>query len=136
MCCEAGETLGLPAAVIEALARYNRLLDERGWDWGDDRIEVFRWLRFAEFGPILDAFAATGDWPKAVRSVVGDDLPPGVALVRIDQDGTPRADVGPARTAIAGRAVDVDVVVDSATEADLALVVAGREVRVAPRGVA
>jgi hypothetical protein len=126
----------LPAGVIEMLARYHRLLDERGWDWGDDRLDVFRWLRFSEFGPVLDAVAATGDWPKAVRSVIGDHPPAGVVLVRIGQDSKPRADVGPARTAIAGRTVDLDVVVGSAADADLTLVVAGREVRVAPQGVA
>ena len=135
MCCETTATLDLPADVIEMLAHYRRLLDERGWDWGDDRIGLFRWLRFSEFGPVLDAFTATGDWPKAVRSVIGDHPPAGVVLVRIDQDGKPRAGVGPARTAIAGRTVDVDVVVDSAAGADLVLVVADREVRVAPLGV-
>jgi len=28
------------------LAHYRRLLDERGWDWGDDQVEMFRWARF------------------------------------------------------------------------------------------
>jgi hypothetical protein len=136
MCCETTATLDLPAEVIETLAHYRRLLDERGWDWGDDRIELFRWLRFSEFGPVFDAFTATGDWPKAVRSVIGDHPPAGVVLVRIDRGGKLRADVGPARTGIAGRSIDLDVVVDSAADADLTLVVAGREVRVAPLGVA
>ena len=136
MCCEAGETLGLPAAVIEALARYNRLLDERGWDWGDDRIEVFRWLRFAMFGPVLDAFAATGDWPKAVRSVIGDEIPSGVVVVRVGEDRTIRADPGPARPAIPGRPVRIDVVSDSAAASELFLVVAGRGMQLPPNGTA
>ena len=57
-------------------------------------------------------------------------------MVRVDEGGGLRADVGPARTAIAGRTVAIDVVVDSAADADLSLTVAGREVRVAPRGAA
>jgi hypothetical protein len=34
MCCEATQTLDLPAEVIEMLARYRRLLAERGVDLG------------------------------------------------------------------------------------------------------
>ena len=30
MCCQETKTLGLPAEVIEALAHYRQLLDERG----------------------------------------------------------------------------------------------------------
>lgn len=61
MCCEGTVRLDLPAEVIEALARYRRLLDERGWDWGDDRIDLFRWARFSQLGPVMDEFAATAD---------------------------------------------------------------------------
>ena len=136
MCCEASGTPALPAAVLETLARYRRLLEERGWDWGDDRIELFRWVRFSRFGPVMEAFATTGDWASAVRSVIGEDVPAGVVVVRVDAAGALRADVGPARAAIAGRTVAVDVVVDSAAGADLELTVAGREVRVAPLGAA
>jgi len=32
MCCQDTNTLSLPAPVIETLAQYRRLLDERGWD--------------------------------------------------------------------------------------------------------
>jgi hypothetical protein len=136
MCCDETETLGLPAEVIEALAHYRRLLDARGWDWGDDRIDFFRWVRFSLFGPIFDAFAATGDWPKAVRSVIGDQVPAGIVVVRVDADGAPRADVGPARTAIAGCTVPIDVVVDSAADAELSLTVAGLQMGVPPLGAA
>src|ERR1051326_952572 len=135
MCCHETETLGLPPDVIEALARHRGLLDERGWDWGDDRIDLFRWIRFSEFGSVLDAFAATQDWAKAVRSVVGDVVPAGVVVVRVGV-GRLRADLGPARTAIPGRPVRIDVVIDSALDADLSLTVAGREVRVGPHGAA
>jgi hypothetical protein len=136
MCCETTATLGLPAEVIETLAHYRRLLDERGWDWGDDHIDLFRWVRFSLLGPIFDAFAATGDWPNAVRSMIGHEIPAGVVVVRIDQDGRLRADVGPARPAIAGSRVRIDVVIDSAAGADLFLAVADREVRVAALGAA
>ena len=51
--------------------------------------------------------------------------------MRVDEGVGLRADIGPARPAIAGRTVAIDVVVDSAADADLSLSVAGREVRVA-----
>jgi hypothetical protein len=136
MCCGVTATLDLPAEVIEALAHYRQLLEERGWDWGEDRIDLFRWLRFSQFGPVFDAFTATGDWASAVRSVIGEEVPAGIVVVRIDARRGLQADVGPARLAIAGRKVRIEVVVDSAADADLSLTVAGRNVGVAPRGSA
>jgi hypothetical protein len=134
MCCETTETLGLPAEVIQTLARYRRLLDERGSDWGDEQIEFARWAHFSLVGPVFAAFMATGDWAKALRSVIGQEPPAGIVVVRVDAGGGLRADVGPARTAIAGRTVRLDIVVDSAADADLSLTVAGHDVHVAPRG--
>jgi len=67
MCCGDAELLDLPPAVIEMLARYRGLQSERGWDWGDDRIEMFRWARFAALGDVFAAYGATRDWPQAVR---------------------------------------------------------------------
>ena len=137
MCCQETKTLGLPAEVIEALAHYRQLLDERAWDWGDEQLpNLFRWARFSLLGPVFDAFAATGDWAKAIRSVIGEDVPAGVVVVRVDEGGGLQADVGPARPAITGHMVTIDVVVDSAADADLSLTVAGHEVRVGPRGAA
>ena len=137
MCCQETETLGLPAEVIEAMAHYRRLLDERGWDWGDEQLpDFFRWARFSMLGPLFEAVADTGDWAKAIRSVVGEDVPPGVVVVRVDEGSSLHAYVGPARPAIAGRTVPIDVVVDSASRADLRLTVAGRDLDVAPRGAA
>jgi len=136
VCCQTTGTLGLPAEVIETLAHYRRLLEHRGWDWGDDRIDLFRWARFSLHGPVFEAFADTGDWASAIRSVIGPEVPAGLVVVRVDRRGALRADTGPARTAIAGRRVAIDVVVDSAADADLHLTVAGREVRVAPLGAA
>ncbi len=137
MCCEETETLGLPARVIEALAHYRSALERRGWDWGDEQLpDFFRWDRFSLLGPVFEQFAVTGDWAKAVRSVIGEEVPAGVVVVRVDAAGGLHVDVGSARTAIAGRAMSIDVVVDSAVDADLSLTVAGRNVRVTPAGAA
>ena len=137
MCCQETRTLNLPAEVIEALAHYRKLRNERGWDWGDEQLpDFFRWARFSLLGPVFDAVADTGDWAKAVRSVIGRDVPAGIVVVRVDRGGSLRADVGPARPAIPGRTVAIDVIVDSAADADLSLIVAGREVRVNARGAA
>jgi hypothetical protein len=133
MCCEATGTLDLPAEVIEAIAHYRRLLGDRPWDWGDDRVEWFRWGRFSGIGDVIAAFATTGDWPAAVRSVIGDQVPAGVVVIRLGPDG-PIADLGPARPAIPGHSVPIDVVFDSAVDAEVRLAVAGRPLRVAPRG--
>jgi len=84
MCCQETKTLELPAEVIEALARYRKLLDDRGWDWGDEQIDVARWARFSQYGPLNDAFMATGDWAKAIRSVIGTYVPSGVVVVHVD----------------------------------------------------
>jgi hypothetical protein len=124
MCFQETKTLGLPAEVIEALAHYRQLLDERGWDWGDEQLpNFFRWARFSLLGPVFEEFAATGDWAKAIRSVIGRDVPAGIVVVRVDEGGGLRADVGPARPAIAGHGVAIDVVVDSAAESEICLTV-------------
>jgi hypothetical protein len=136
VCCGSTETLGLPAEVIEALAHYRRLLDDRAWDWGDEGVDFFRLMRFAQHGPVLAEYAATGDWAGAVRSVIGDAVPAGVVVIRVGGGGELRSVVGPARTAIPGRPVPVDVVIDSVAEAELALTVAGRGVHVGARGAA
>jgi hypothetical protein len=134
MCCEATRTTALPAEVIETLARYRHLLDQRGWDWGDDQIEYFRWVRFPLLTPLSFELLASGDWAAAIRAAIGRQVPAGVVVVRVDERGGLRAEVGPARTAIAGRTVAIDVVVDSAADAGLSLAIAGHQVRVAPRG--
>src|SRR5829696_550483 len=120
MCCQETKTLGLPAEVIEALAHYRRLLDERGWDWGDEQLpDFFRWARFSLLGPVFDEFVVTGDLAKAIRSVIGHDIPAGIVVVRVDEGGSLHVDIGPARPAIPGRTVPIDVVVvDSASDAD------------------
>jgi hypothetical protein len=133
VCCGSDERLDLPAAVIEMLACYRGLLEERGWDWGDDRIEMFRWARFGRLGDVFAAYAEHGDWPRAVRSVVGVDPPAGIAVVRVAADGV-RVFNGPARPVIVGTAVQLDVVVDSAVDHDVEARLAGQTVTVAAGG--
>jgi hypothetical protein len=137
VCCQETRTLNLPPEVIEALARYRRLLNERGWDWGEEQLpDLFRWARFSLLGPVFEAVSETGDWASAIRSVIGDRVPPGIVVVRVDGERALRAEVGPARPSIAGHPVVVDVIVDSMVDAELHLLVAGSRVHVPPRGAA
>jgi hypothetical protein len=137
VCCEGTEVLDLPAEVIEAQARYRRLLDERGWDWGDEQLpDFFRWARFTLLGPVFEAVGETGDWASAIRSVIGDEVPAGVVVIGVDEGRSLRIRTGPARPVLAGRPVGIDVVVDSAAPTALSLTVAGREVAVAAGGAA
>ena len=122
MCCGDAEVLDLPPAVIEMLARYRGLSAERGWDWGDDRIEMFRWARFAALGDVFAAYGDTGDWLRAVRDVVGTDPPSGIAVVRV-RDGGITVHCGPPRPVVAGVPMPLDVVVDA--DCEVAAVVSG-----------
>jgi hypothetical protein len=134
VCCGDDEELGLPAAVIEMVARYRRLRDEQGFGWGEDSIpDFFRWARFSLLGPAFDEFAESGDWAAAVRAAVGEDVPAGLLLVSVG-GGELAARGGPARPVIAGSAVPVDVVLDSAAESDLVVTVAGEPVTVPAGG--
>src|SRR6266496_402464 len=117
MCCQETKTLELPAEVIEALARYRKLLDDRGWDWGDEQIDVARWARFSQYGPLNDAFMATGDWAKAIRSVIGTYVPSGVAVETIELDG---AD-GVFTVALDGRTLEVEGAIRTSVGAELRL---------------
>ncbi len=136
MCCEAPETLDLPAEVIEMLARYRALRDGQGWDWGDERPpDLFRWSRFRAVGPVLEAYGQTGDWAAAVRTVLGADLPPGIAVVRVGPDRRLTARTGPPRLGVAGRPVQLDVILDSAAPDEVTVTVAG-QVTTLPAGAA
>ncbi|HZE40687.1 MAG TPA: CehA/McbA family metallohydrolase, partial [Stackebrandtia sp.] len=129
--------LGLAPEVIEALAHYRRLLGDRGWDWGgEEPPEFFRWARFSLLGPVFEAVAQSGDWGGAVRSVIGDEIPAGVVVVHVDADRRLSVRTGPARPAIAGKAVKIDVVVDSDAVEAVELTVAGRSVPVPAAGTA
>jgi hypothetical protein len=133
VCCGSDEQLNLPPAVIEMLARYRGLLAERGWDWGDDRIEMFRWARFGRLGDVFAAYAEQGDWARAVRSVVGVDPPAGIVVVRRTAEGV-SISCGPPRAVIVGSTVPLDVVVDSAVDHDVEASVVGQTVTVAAGG--
>jgi hypothetical protein len=43
------------------------------------------WARFSRLGPVFGAFTATGDWAKAICSVIGHDVPAGIAVMHVDQ---------------------------------------------------
>jgi hypothetical protein len=133
MCCGDAEVLDLPPAVIEMLARYRGLQAERAWDWGDDRVEMFRWARFAALGDVFAAYGETGDWPRAVRDVVGTDPPAGIAVVRV-RDGAVAVHCGPPRPVVAGVPVPLDVVVVVDPGADREVVVEGEAFTVAAGG--
>jgi hypothetical protein len=136
MCCDETGTLELPAEVIEALAHYRRLRERKGWDWGEEDLpDLYRWARSSLFRPLLAAFADTGDWAQAARSLIAA-VPIGAVAVRIDADGRLDAAAGPPRTAVPGRAATIDVVVDSALDEAARVTVAGRPVPVEARGVA
>jgi hypothetical protein len=124
------ETLNLPPAVIEMLARYQGLLEAKGWGWGDDRVDMFRWARFARLGDVFAAFADLGDWPAAVRSVVGDDLPCGIIVVRVNDQGVTTR-TGSARLVVAGSHTPIGVLIDSALGRAVEVEVAGERATVA-----
>jgi hypothetical protein len=134
MCCHDSATLNLPASAIEALARYRRWRDERGFDWGDDQIEYFRWANSPLFGAVEAELHATWDWPAALRALAHRELPAGTVLLRVAASGEPSVALGPLRAAIAGRPARVDVLVDSAAGAPVRLALPGREVLVAAGG--
>ena len=136
MCCESTETFDLPREVIETLAHYRRLLDDRGWDWAGEGLDFFRAVRFAQLSglPELVRHAARIGWAKAVVAVIGTEVPAGVVVIRIDKGGGLQVETGPARPVIAGAGVAVDVVIDSAADTDLRLTLGGREVHVAAHG--
>jgi hypothetical protein len=135
VCCHDDDALDLPPAVIEMLARYRRMRAEQGVGWGEEAFpDMFRWARFARLGPAFAEFSASGDWAGAVRAAVGDEVPPGLALVTVGTDGALTARTGPRRPVVHGATVQVDVVVDSAADRDLVVVVDGVEVPVPAGG--
>lgn len=68
--------------------------------------------------------------------MIDADVPVGVVVVRVDESGALRADVGPALIAVAGRTVAIDVIVDSTCDTALTLSIAGRQAHVPARGAA
>src|SRR5690242_9195044 len=116
------------------LARYRRMRAEQGVGWGEDGFpEMFRWARFSRLGRLFDEFAASGDWAGAVRAAVGDAVPSGLVLVEVRTDGLV-VRTGPPRPLVPGATVPIDVVLDSRADCDLAVTVAGEEVRVPAGG--
>jgi hypothetical protein len=68
VCCQETRALNMPAEVIEALAHYRKLVDDRGWNWGDEGLpDLFRWARFSLLGPVFEA-------ADAARMQLGEGL--------------------------------------------------------------
>jgi hypothetical protein len=135
MCCDGDVPPDLPPAVVEMVARYRRMRAEQGVGWGEEAFpEMFRWARFSRLGPAFDAFAASGDWAGAVRAAIGDDVPAGLVLVRVDADEGLSVRAGPPRPVVPDGAVPVDVVVDSDADRDLVVTVDGHDVPVPAGG--
>lgn len=57
------------------------------------------------------------------RTAIGDDVPAGLVLVTVAADGSLHARTGPPRPSVAGGAVQIDVVLDSAADLDLTVAV-------------
>jgi hypothetical protein len=113
VCCDHAQTLGLPPAVIEMLARYRDLQRRHGWDWGEEELpDYFRWARFDLIGPVMEHAGENGDFAAAIRAVIGDGLVP-AGIVVIEGDGVR---TGPPRPLIAGHTVPIDVVRDGSIE--------------------
>ena len=113
--------LGLPPAVIEMLARYRRMRDEQGYGWGEDGA-----AGLLPVGPVQPARAGVRR-VRGVRGLVGGGAGGGRRRgARGAAAGVGRlpaaqlsARGGPPRPVIAGSAVPVDVVLDSAADTDL-----------------
>ncbi len=68
VCCQDDAVLDLPPAVLEMLARYERMRAEHGSCWGEEALpEFFGWARFSRLGPAFAGFAASPDWPSRRR---------------------------------------------------------------------
>ncbi len=137
MCCGEDAVLELPAPVLEALAGYRRMREAQGWGWGEAAMpDLFRWARFSLLGPAFAALAATGDWPAAVRTALGDGQPPaGVAVVTAGRGGELTVRTGALRPGPAGASLPVDVVVLSDAADERTVSVAGTAVPVPAGGV-
>src|SRR5215212_1936564 len=126
MCCQDDAVLGLPPAVLEMLARYERMRREHGFGWGEEPLpEFFRWARFSRLGPAFAGFAASQDWRAAIRTAVGDDPPAGILRVLVAADGSLAVRAGPPRPVVPGVTGQVEVVVDSDGDHELVVTVAG-----------
>lgn len=120
MCCSDDEVLGVPAPVIEMVARYRQMQRTQGHGWGEEALpDLFTWARFSLLGEAFEELAATGDWAQAVRAAVGDGEPaPGIVVVSLAADGGFDVASGPSPTGLAGRRMPVDVIVLADAERD------------------
>ena len=127
--------LDQPPAVLEMLARYERMRREQGFGWGEeDLAEFWGWARFSRLGPAFADFAVSQDWAAAVRTAVGDHPPAGVVRILVAADGSLSARTGPPRPVVRGVTAQIEVIVDSAADDDVAVMVDAQEVAVPPAG--
>ena len=127
--------LDQPPAVLEMLARYERMRREQGFGWGEeDLAEFWGWARFSRLGPAFADFAVSQDWAAAVRTAVGDHPPAGVVRILVAADGSLSARTGRPRPVVRGVTAQIEVIVDSAADDDVAVMVDAQEVAVPPAG--
>jgi hypothetical protein len=133
MCCSEDEVLGVPAPVIEMLARYRQMQRTQGHGWGEKTFpDMFTWARFSLLGEAFDEFAATGDWAQAVRAAVGDGDPaPGIVVVSLAADGGFDVASDQRLVGLAGNPVPVDVIVLADAEQDGVIEIDGVTLEVA-----
>jgi hypothetical protein len=131
MCCGDDENLDLPPAVIEMVARYRSMLGDHHWGWGGEELpDFFRYARFSLIGPVMEHLDENEDWARAIRSVIADEVPSGIVLIRVDAERRLSAVTGRPRPMAERRRVALDVVIDSSATAELDLTVNGQPVRV------
>lgn len=133
MCCSEDEVLGVPAPVIEMLARYRQMQRTQGHGWGEDAFpDMFTWARFSLLGDAFEEFAASGDWAQAVRLAVGDGEPaPGIVVASLAADGSFDVASGPSPTGLMGTPVAIDVIVLADTEHEGTIEIDGEALHVA-----
>src|SRR5690348_12722491 len=133
VCCQDDAVLDQPPAVLEMLARYERMRREQGFGWGEeDLAEFWGWARFSRLGPAFADFVVSQDWAAAVRTAVGDHPPAGVVRILVAADGSLSARTGRPRPVVRGVTAQIEVIVDSAADDDVAVMVDAQEVAVPP----
>ena len=133
MCCDPSEAVPLPPAVAAMLADYRARLAAHPDDWGEEAPGVARAMPYGRWlggGLLAAAFGGQDDdWPATVRGCLGDPLPGGLVVARLDPHGVGLR-AGPPRYVVGGRPAEVAVLLDSRLEEATTVEVDGRPVRV------
>jgi hypothetical protein len=138
VCCDPPEADRLPPAVAAMLADYRARRAAHPGDWGEEAPGVARAMPYARWlggGLLAAAFGGQDDdWPATVRGCLGDPLPGGLVVARLDRDGVGLR-AGPPPYVVGGRPAEVAVLLDSQLEEATTVEVDGRPVRVGAGGV-